>query len=298
MYYSNVPSYPSALTGRFDSPSVPRMYNFGSDYSTAPSKRFSDAFNSTKYNFYDSSYKFPSRTRASSVGPPSLRYRDVINPIRAKINTAFSDEKPFESKVYYTRAPSLVKETTRDDLIDSILHTRTSENRRMPGFFTATNWEERNYANVDCDKVHPGIYLANAETVKNIDYLKSIGATHVLNTAEGHVKVNPGMYPLHNINYYGFHVDDHPNANISRFFTRTNNFIEEALNRNGIVVVNCVMGWSRSATVVAAYLVAKKGMTANQAVEQIRRSRPIRPNPGFLNQLSDFDNIFKKRLVW
>ena len=78
-----------------------------------------------------------------------------------------------------------------------------------------------------------------------MEYLKKIGVTHVLNTAERHVPVNPAKYPLHGISYFGFHVDDHPMSNISRFFGRTTDFIEEGLMRgNGLVVVNCVMGWS------------------------------------------------------
>ena len=72
--------------------------------------------------------------------------------------------------------------------------------------------------------------------------------------------------------YYGFHVDDHPTANISRYFTRTTDFIDDALSRGGVVCVNCVMGWSRSATTVAAYLVTKKGMTSTQAIETIRQN--------------------------
>ena len=93
-------------------------------------------------------------------------------------------------------------------------------------------------------------------------------------------------------------MDDHPSANISRFFTRTSDFIDEAVSRGGTVVVNCVMGWSRSAVIVAAYLVAKKGMTASEALEHIRMHRPIRPNPGFLEQLANYENLMKKRLVW
>jgi len=83
--------------------------------------------------------------------------------------------------------------------------------------------------NIDCDKVYPGIYLANGDTIQNMDYLKSVGVTHVLNTAERHVQVNPSKYPLHSINYFGFHVDDAPTSNISRFFTRTSDYIDEAL---------------------------------------------------------------------
>ena len=94
-------------------------------------------------------------------------------------------------------------------------------------------------------------------------------------------------------------VDDHPMSNISRFFGRTTDFIEEGLMRgNGLVVVNCVMGWSRSATVVAAYLMMKKGMSSAEALQTIRQSRPIRPNPGFLQQLADHENLLNKKPFW
>ena len=46
------------------------------------------------------------------------------------------------------------KERTRDELIDSIIHTRTREHRVMPGFHSTTNWEERKAMNIDCDKVN------------------------------------------------------------------------------------------------------------------------------------------------
>ena len=60
----------------------------------------------------------------------------------------------------------------------------------------------------------------------------------MLNTAERHVSVNPAKYPLHGISYFGFHVDDHPMANIARFFGRTTDFIDEALTRNGLIGKN------------------------------------------------------------
>ena len=84
-----------------------------------------------------------------------------------------------------------------------------------------------------------------------------------------------------------------------RYFSRTTDFIDEAVQRkDGLVVVNCVMGWSRSATVVAAYLMMKKGMSSQEALETIRQSRPIRPNPGFLQQLADHENLLNKKLIW
>lgn len=49
------------------------------------------------------------------------------------------------------------------------------------------------------------------------------------------------------------------------------------------------MGISRSATVVCAYLIAEKGMTATAAVEFVRVKRPIVcPNIGFRRQLDEY----------
>jgi len=194
------------------------------------------------------------------------------------------------------RSPSIPRERTRDELIDSIIHTRTKEHRVMPGFRSTSDFDERRHLKVDCDKVYEGIIIGNGETICNLEYLKGVGVTHVLNTAEHHVVVNPSKYSCYGIKYYGFHVDDLPGENISRYFHRTTDYIDKAVKSGGIVVVNCVMGWSRSATCVAAYLMMKHGMTATRAIETIRQSRPIRPNAGFLQQLADLENTLSKRI--
>jgi len=115
----------------------------------------------------------------------------------------------------------------------------------MPGFKSATDFDERRSLRVDCDKVFNGIIIGNGETICNITYLKNIGVSHVLNTATEHVVVNPEKYPAYDIKYHGFHVDDLPEANISRYFHTTTKFIDQAVSSGGLVVVNCVMGWSR-----------------------------------------------------
>ena len=86
-----------------------------------------------------------------------------------------------------------------------------------------------------------------------------------------------------------------PPPSSPRFFPRTSDFIDDAVGGGGTVAVNCVMGWSRSATVVAAYLVSKRGMSVSEALEHLRARRPIRPNPGFLQQLADYDSGRRKR---
>jgi len=203
-----------------------------------------------------------------------------------------------ENRNLRVKSPSILTERTRDELIDSIVHTRTREHRAMPGFKSATDYDERRSMRVDCDKVYSGIIIGNGDTICNIPYMQGIGVTHVLNTAEHHVEVNPGKYPCYGIQYYGFHVDDLPEANISRYFHSTTAFIDKAVKSGGLVVVNCVMGWSRSATCVAAYLMIKHNMKATKALELIRQNRSIRPNAGFLQQLADLENTLAKRISW
>jgi hypothetical protein len=54
------------------------------------------------------------------------------------------------------------------------------------------------------------------------------------------------------------------------------------------------MGISRSATVVAAYLTFRHGLTPDQALAWIRLQRPIiNPNSGFLEQLSDYYSVLQ-----
>ena len=51
---------------------------------------------------------------------------------------------------------------------------------------------------------------------------------------------------------------------VLRHFHSTTAFIDRAVSSGGLVVVNCVMGWSRSATCVAAYLMMKQNMKATK----------------------------------
>lgn len=58
------------------------------------------------------------------------------------------------------------------------------------------------------------------------------------------------------------------------------------------VLVHCHAGVSRSSTVVAAYLIRKKGYTADGAIEYIRSKKPetFRPRPVFYTLLKSVEN--------
>ncbi|XP_066597679.1 dual specificity protein phosphatase 3 isoform X2 [Prorops nasuta] len=154
---------------------------------------------------------------------------------------------------------------------------------------------------LDCDEVYPGIFIGDATTAKNKEYLKVIGVTHLLNTAEGtrfgFVNTNKEYYNDTTIKYLGLPLADLPSVDISKYFYTAAEFIEDALSSGGKVFVHCMMGISRSATCVLAYLMIKKGMPAVQAIQRVRQSRDIHPNIGFLRQLAQLDNQLRRQRV-
>nr|CAD7398057.1 unnamed protein product [Timema cristinae] len=133
---------------------------------------------------------------------------------------------------------------------------------------------------------------------QNKQYLKRLGVTHVLNTAEGNrfgmVNTNEGYYRDSGIKYMGVHLLDLPMTNIGAHFNETADFIEEAVKSGGNVMVHCLMGMSRSSTCVLAYLMIKEGLSAAESLKKVRTSRDIRPNDGFMRQLADLDNKLRR----
>ena len=69
-----------------------------------------------------------------------------------------------------------------------------------------------------------------------------IGVTHLLNTAESDVNVNPKRYTKEGISYKGFRCPDLPQADIGQFFDECVEFIDRALSFScGKVFVNCLL---------------------------------------------------------
>lgn len=66
----------------------------------------------------------------------------------------------------------------------------------------------------------------------------------------------------------------------------------------GKVLVHCMVGMSRSATCVLAYLMIARKMSAAEAIRTVRMHRDIHPNEGFLQQLADLDNELKRERLY
>ena len=85
-----------------------------------------------------------------------------------------------------------------------------------------------------------------------------------------------------------------------RHFADATEFMDDAIQKEGKVFINCVFGKSRSTTFVVVYLMLCHNWDALTALKHIRQKRPVQINAGFLLQLVDLDYKLKweKLIKW
>eukprot|EP01062_Namystynia_karyoxenos_P018630 TRINITY_DN16952_c0_g1_i1.p2 TRINITY_DN16952_c0_g1~~TRINITY_DN16952_c0_g1_i1.p2 ORF type:complete len:359 (+),score=81.46 TRINITY_DN16952_c0_g1_i1:90-1166(+) len=87
-------------------------------------------------------------------------------------------------------------------------------------------------------------------------------------------------------------VTDSPAADILSELPACCEFIDDSRKVRRGCLVHCRLGRSRSATVCAAYLIARGGAGADDAVATVRRARPSsQPNAGFVRQLALWEEM-------
>jgi len=72
-------------------------------------------------------------------------------------------------------------------------------------------------------------------------------------------------------------------------------FIDEQRRAGRTVYVHCSAGISRGPTVMAAYLMWRDGVRRDDALEVLRKRRPVvEPNPTFMRLLAEWEKTVKK----
>ncbi|KAG0054623.1 dual specificity phosphatase 12 [Gryganskiella cystojenkinii] len=136
-------------------------------------------------------------------------------------------------------------------------------------------------------EILPGLFLSGAGPAESLDYLQKVGITHILQITDITTPRFPGQFM-----YKIIAVPDMDETNLIKHFPDTFTFIQQALDKGGKVLVHCMAGASRSVTVVCAYLMKTKGMTADEALETVKKLRHIAgPNDGFVTQLHLYGDI-------
>lgn len=138
------------------------------------------------------------------------------------------------------------------------------------------------------------IYLGKGEQATNAKITSDLKLTHVINIGSEH----PSPF-TDSIQYLNINLDDNPSSDLKIYFSKACQFITDALSANGRILIHCNLGVSRSSTTLIAYLMKSKQWTLKEAHDFVRDRRTcIRPNRGFLQQLSDWEqSLFGSKLT-
>jgi protein-tyrosine phosphatase len=91
-------------------------------------------------------------------------------------------------------------------------------------------------------------------------------------------------------------IEDNRMENIYSHFDMVHLIIKKALSEGKRVLVHCAAGVSRSATLVAAYLIIERSIPVQEALSVILKKREcINPNVGFISQLKLLERMCYKR---
>jgi hypothetical protein len=132
----------------------------------------------------------------------------------------------------------------------------------------------------------PNLWLGDINGCYDLDFLLSRKITHVLTALEASFSTLELV--IAQVCHMNVVLHDSERQPISDVFEQTTNFIRSALQSGGTMYVHCLMGMSRSPTLVAAYLITEKGMTDEEALNYLQSVRPIvDPNDGFRKALTE-----------
>ncbi len=132
--------------------------------------------------------------------------------------------------------------------------------------------------------IRPNLYLTNTFFARKVQNLRDINVTHVV--ACGFEQPTP--FPKEVV-YHKINIADNPGQDLSRHFADALDFMYQA-TQNGVCLVHCSAGGSRSVAMIMAFLVVVDQYTTDQALAHIYEKRPgVAPNFGFVNQLKDLE---------
>ena len=133
----------------------------------------------------------------------------------------------------------------------------------------------------------PHLYLA-AATALHPSSLAASGVTLVINVT----KQLP-ILPVDGARSVRISVEDDRNTNLYQHFDTISSMIREEAEQGGVVVIHCVAGVSRSATLCLAYLTKYYG-SLGEAWGHVKTIRPwVRPNYSFMEQLGEWEKVVR-----
>ncbi|KAL3998036.1 Dual specificity phosphatase catalytic domain family protein [Acanthocheilonema viteae] len=139
----------------------------------------------------------------------------------------------------------------------------------------------------------PQLYICGASSL-TLDNMNKYNISLIINAT---IEV-PSMRSLGSIPRIKLWLDDTPSTNIYQYFDIISDQIEAVIESGGNVLVHCVAGISRSATICLAFLTKFRCKSLREAYQLMAEKRPVvRPNIGFWRQLIIFEREVKNGIA-
>ena len=135
------------------------------------------------------------------------------------------------------------------------------------------------------DSITDKVYLGNCLSARDEENLLKNNFTGVLSCTG---QSSP-QYQNKSIKHLIFDINDTNNTNIIQYFKEAIKFIDEQEK----VLVHCLAGVSRSATLVIAYFMWKNKLSYDKSYQMVFEHWICSPNDGFIKQLK----IFQEKLI-
>ncbi|XP_056332098.1 uncharacterized protein LOC130243825 [Danio aesculapii] len=141
-------------------------------------------------------------------------------------------------------------------------------------------------------EVWPNVFIGNVKTARDPARLEEMNITHLLNAApeledETSKNIWEKVYKDMNITSHRLAAADDGWFDVTKHFFPAADFIHKALSKaQNKVLVCCLQGVSRSATLFLAYLMIHCKKTPEDSIDLVTQKRFIRPNGDFLRKLT------------
>ena len=120
-------------------------------------------------------------------------------------------------------------------------------------------------------QINKHLFLGNVLSASNYDILKANDIKIIINvTSEV-----PNYYPK-DFSYVNIKIPDNGKAPIKPYLENTYNLIKKEEAKSNNILVHCMVGGSRSASIIIYYLLRENpNLTYQKAVKLLRKNRPI-----------------------
>ncbi|KAH8088040.1 protein-tyrosine phosphatase-like protein [Filobasidium floriforme] len=146
--------------------------------------------------------------------------------------------------------------------------------------------------------VAPYLWLGSSSAAREISELKLKRVSHILILRDP--REASYVRPMHPTQfcYHIIEMHDDQNQRIIAHFNPAIEFIQQAIQKNGTVLVYCHTGITLSPTIVIAYIMAAYRKTTEEAIAHVQAHRYcLSVKPNFGKQLREWQAIYQAKLA-